>query len=207
MLNKIQKKIFCIGGPKTATKSLGKAFTILGLKNKSWDTELVDEYKKNDFSKIYETVNKYDSFEDQPWGNGDFYKDLDHKFPGSKFILTVRNIDDWISSYQHHFSSEGDNRIPELWQIKDFDNKKETLIKEFQLRNNNILEYFKNRPKDLLVLNICEGDGWWKLCDFLEMAIPDITFPYENKGHYKQDIIDNGNYYHLPHGLKGNNIT
>ena len=34
--------------------------------------------------------------------------------------------------------------------------------------------------KDLLILNVCEGESWEKLCPFLEVKdIKDINFPHE----------------------------
>ena len=37
-------------------------------------------------------------------------------------------------------------------------------------------------PNDLLVINICDRkDGWNKLCDFLNLNIPNIPFPHENR--------------------------
>jgi len=44
-----------------------------------------------------------------------------------------------------------------------------------------VLEYFKNRPNDLLIFAITEGDGWEKLCPFLGEKRPNTPFPYVNK--------------------------
>ena len=33
----------------------------------------------------------------------------------------------------------------------------------------------------LLIIDICNGDGWSKLCDFLKKPIPSIGFPNVNK--------------------------
>jgi hypothetical protein len=44
-----------------------------------------------------------------------------------------------------------------------------------------IKEYFKDRPDDLLVMNICAGEGWEILCPFLDCGIPKIPFPHKNK--------------------------
>jgi hypothetical protein len=42
-----------------------------------------------------------------------------------------------------------------------------------------VQEYFKDRPADLLVMNICAGEGWEKLCPFLNRdAIPSRDFPF-----------------------------
>ena len=44
-----------------------------------------------------------------------------------------------------------------------------------------VLRYFAKRRKDLLVMNITEGDGWRELCDFLNVAVPSEPFPKLNQ--------------------------
>jgi len=41
-----------------------------------------------------------------------------------------------------------------------------------------IKEYFKNRPNDLLIMEI--NEGWKPLCEFLDVAIPPVNFPCLN---------------------------
>jgi len=48
----------------------------------------------------------------------------------------------------------------------------------YDLHIKNVLEYFKDRPEDLLVMNILDGDGWGKLCPFLDKPLPDTPFPH-----------------------------
>ena len=45
---------------------------------------------------------------------------------------------------------------------------------------NIVKEYFRNRPDDLLVMNICGGEGWEVLCLFLNKPIPSVPFPKLN---------------------------
>ena len=35
-------------------------------------------------------------------------------------------------------------------------------------------------------MDICAGDGWTQLCDFLDVAVPDVPFPVENVGKFKR---------------------
>jgi len=35
-------------------------------------------------------------------------------------------------------------------------------------------------------MDITKGDGWDKLCKFLEKPKPDVSFPHKNKGRYKK---------------------
>ena len=60
------------------------------------------------------------------------------------------------------------------------------IIKEYEERNKEIIEYFKDKPNQLLVLDIIKGEGWENLCTFLGKDIPDVPFPHENIGKYQK---------------------
>ena len=45
----------------------------------------------------------------------------------------------------------------------------------------NVREYFEGRPEDLLVMEICGGEGWEKLCPFFQCEVPDVGFPHEHR--------------------------
>ena len=40
-----------------------------------------------------------------------------------------------------------------------------------------VKKYFKDRPEDLLIINIISDEGWEKLCPFLNKKIPKKLFP------------------------------
>jgi Sulfotransferase domain len=42
------------------------------------------------------------------------------------------------------------------------------------------VRYFENRPGKLLVIDICNGDGYEKLCPFLGLPTINEAFPKEN---------------------------
>ena len=41
------------------------------------------------------------------------------------------------------------------------------------------MEYFKDRPEDLLIIDICSGEGFSKLADFLDRPVPAAPFPHK----------------------------
>jgi len=182
-------KIFGIGGIKTGTSSLGKCFEILGFSHKGWDQRLYLKCKKGDFKETLKESMKFEAFEDLPWSFEDFYKKLDKKYPKSKFILTVRDTKSWINSYKKFFQSQNNKEM-----IANYYKYKKEIIKRYEHRNQNIKNYFKNRPNKLLVINICKGEGWEKLCPFLGLPIPSIPFPHINKT--RNNILSN----HLKEG-------
>lgn len=117
------------------------------------------------------------------------YKDLDKKFPNSKFIYTIRDKDEWLASMGPYLerkrtwnqsSKQVDVRI-QTYGAPFFEMDKYSKAYDFWL--NDITEYFKNRPNDLLILNIVnEVDKPQKLFDFLgiKTKAPE-KFPHENK--------------------------
>ena len=54
-------------------------------------------------------------------------------------------------------------------------------VRRFEAHNKAVLEYFKHRPNDLLVMDLPAGDGWEKLCAFLRKQAPDAPFPHANR--------------------------
>ena len=47
--------------------------------------------------------------------------------------------------------------------------------------NKEIIDYFKERPKDLLVLNLSEENAFQKFINFLDIKTSLTNFPWENK--------------------------
>jgi len=59
-------------------------------------------------------------------------------------------------------------------------------LKRYENYNKRAIEHFKERTDKLLVMNIIDGDGWDKLCNFLNKPIPNKPFPHKNIGRYKK---------------------
>jgi len=171
-------KIFGIGLNKTGT--LKACLVTLGFTHYKCDRSLLKDYRlKNDFSRIFQIVNKYDSFSDWPWAL--IYKELDINFSGSKFILTVRkDAQRWLESLRRHslFSPPFKHcrKLAYGYNYPFWHNKEH--IKIYEEHNQKVMEYFKDRPDDLLILSWEDGDGWEKLCNFLNKEKPNVTLPH-----------------------------
>mgnify|MGYP006114284625 CR=1 FL=1 len=59
--------------------------------------------------------------------------------------------------------------------------RKEDLIEHYERHNATVMEYFRHRPNDLLVINVAEGGAYRKLCEFLEKPCLRETFSWKNK--------------------------
>lgn len=187
VLGPVPTRIFGIGLHKTATTSLNAALGILGYKSGHWES---GDWAKTVFEEIRSTgkskaLESYYVLSDLPIPL--LYKELDHNYPGSKFILTTRDETKWIESIRKHWSYQHNrfrwewdkypfsNRIhKELYGRKDFN--RDIFLARYHKHNYDVVNYFKNRPNDLLVMDM-EKAGWPELCKFLGNQIPDQPYP------------------------------
>lgn len=176
----MEGKIIGVGFQKTGTSTLREALKILGYRVKDCSERALIPILKKNYKKILRIINHYDAIEDTPWYM--IYKELDKKIPNSKFILTIRDEESWYKSVSRHI---GDLRSAHHEWIygrgkglpKDY---KENTIKIYTEHNREVLDYFKDRPDDLLVIDFTQGDGWEKLCHFLGKEIPNQELPHAN---------------------------
>lgn len=175
-------KIFCIGFHKTGTTSLYVALTQLGFRVSGavahdWTSE---EVAANGATHCVEKMEKFDAAEDMPWPH--FFRELDEAFPGSKFILTLRDPDAWFQSLDNHFGHQATelNAFAYGREYARARGHKDHWIAVYNAHIAAVQEYFQARPGDLLEMNLSEGDGWEKLCPFLERPAPNAPFPVKN---------------------------
>jgi hypothetical protein len=177
-------KIFGIGLNKTGTTTLGECGKILGYRCTGCDKGLLEDVViRNDFSRIKQTVSRFDLFQDWPWPL--IYRELDQMFPGSKFILTVReNEKIWLESMKNHsMRTHPTKHCRKLAYGYNFPHKHEQQYMEFYKKHNDrVRAHFKDRDSDFVELCWEKGDGFEKLCSFLECDVPDMCLPHANKG-------------------------
>ena len=204
-------KVFGIGRNKTGTTSLTAAMDSLGYRIGSQEKAelLIEDWARRDFASIIRLSKSADFFQDIPFSLPFTFQALDQAFPGSKFVLTVRgSADEWWQSMRRFrakiMGSEGapttDNyrayryrdSLPADWfwrsqeliyglTNENIDN--EQLFKAHYLAHNlSAREYFRQRPADLLELDLSQEDALGRLVRFLE--IPDVgnaAFPHLNR--------------------------
>jgi 3'-phosphoadenosine 5'-phosphosulfate (PAPS) 3'-phosphatase len=182
-MNASTPKIFGIGLSKTGTTSLARALEILGYKTKDYPG--ISRYRAGDLTAVdLDVIDVHDALTDTPIPS--FYRELDQKYPGSKFILTARESTGWLKSCKKQFTephaaSQNDAHkqlFTDLYGTIVFDEEK--FRAGYDRFVNGVMEYFKDRPQDLLVIDVTAGDGWEKLCPFLGKHTPEIPFPKAN---------------------------
>lgn len=185
---KMTKKIFGIGWAKTGTTTLGECFKVLGFNHQGQNLGLVKDLKKGDLSRIMSLVDSKETFEDWPWII--LYKELDQTYSNSQFVLTKRKSENWIRSYKNMLKKQ-ENSKEELNEIRrilyglPFPEVSEAqLIQRYEKHNSDVENYFRDRPRDLLIIDWEETGSWDELCNFLGKEIPNTPFPHANKGQY-----------------------
>jgi hypothetical protein len=193
-LQPIPTRIFGIGMHKTATTSLHTALTILGYDSAHWKTA---HWAKAIWREMLEqgrsqTLEKHYALCDLPIPI--LFRQLDNVYPGSKFILTVRDEKRWLRSVRNHWSPEH-NPYRRAWNTDPFTHKIHrevygqkgfdpgVFLARYRQHNHEVLEYFRDRPQDLLVMNMSEGAGWRELCGFLGVPVPSARYPLEFATH------------------------
>lgn len=184
----IPTRIFGVGLHKTGTTSLAQAFRILGYDAAHWESPhwaryIWDELRETGRSR---TLEMHYALCDLPIPL--LFRQLDRAYPHSKFVLTVREEDDWIRSIGVHWDAmrrDWDHDVfsnfvhKELYGTTEFD---EAVFRaRYRLHNAEVMSYFEHRPDDLLVLHIVEGTSMNSLCRFLGLPPIDRAFPHRHR--------------------------
>ena len=104
-------KCFGIGFNKTGTSSLNAVMTeILGFLSNQTRIEINSTVQaiSGNYLPLQKEISLVDFHQDLPASQGNTYVALDALFPNSKFILTVREAEEWFRSFIHQY------RIPLL---------------------------------------------------------------------------------------------
>jgi hypothetical protein len=169
-------KVFCIGLPRTGTTSLKRALNMLGYKTCS----LKDALENEDTAHVGDAI----CLPIERW------KDLVEEYPDAKFILTMRESSEvWFQSVCKRAEKKRSNpgvaeqrerMYGHAWPTEE---NKQDFISIYEDRIDDILLYFyfKNKLKNILLFCPENGDGWEKLCKFLDKPIPDRKYPHMNK--------------------------
>jgi hypothetical protein len=167
--------IINIGFNRAGTTSLDGALQILGFKSihNTYDKDIKifwDNIKSN--RKLLDNMD-YDAFLDHPFLQMGILSVLIEQYPNAHFIYTKRNHTDRYKSEKLPYSEKS-------WVV-------------WEKHKEEIIDYILEQNKHLKVLhfNICDnGDGWNKLCGFLNMEVPNVEFPHLNIGSFGNSHIN-----------------
>ncbi|HCT41986.1 MAG TPA: hypothetical protein DF427_12720 [Moraxellaceae bacterium] len=187
---------------------MARAFSDLGYSvgNQRKAELLADKYYfDNNFDPVIEYCNSAQVFQDIPFSWPETWKHLDQAFPGSKFILTLRDdAEQWYQSVTRFhgklFGQNGNTPTADDLRNADYVRKgfmyntvkvhgtpehdpynKEIMIAHYERYNRDVIAYFSNRPDDLLIINVAEPGAYQHFVSFLGVQSSATDFPWENR--------------------------
>jgi len=164
-------KVFGIGLSRTGTKKLHAVLTEAGYRSRHYVPELFDP---PDWS----VVDGADALTDFPVPH--LYKELDHRYPGAKFVLTTRDLDSWLDSVRWMFKHgpalwrwgpEAYEYLRRLYGTTRY--RRALLTDRWYAYHADVADHFAGRQEDLLILDISGGFDTDALCDFL--GVPGVA--------------------------------
>jgi len=181
-LENTNNKIFVIGLPRTGTTSISVALLNLGF------TVAHTAFTKETFS-LADAISDAPCFSD--------FEQLDHLFPGAKFIYLQRDLATWLPSIRRLLIKMQQNLQPKVGTFSPV--LKRAMEEIFHLDSDDLLSdehltacylthlshvknYFKYR-KDLLMIDISNSTSYQEMVRFLALQDDgNQTFPHLNTG-------------------------
>lgn len=193
--DKSKFRIFQIGFNKCATRTLYRFFVKNGINSEHYDRgqiagsmfrhfknkrPLLDiRYRDTVYFGDMESIHRVGP---PLYVGPSLFKHLDREYPNSKFILNTRNREDWIHSRIAHDGGE----YLKICSVNLGMTEPETVRhwkQEWDSFHQEVIDYFKDRPRDLLVFNISkDGDSPDKVIRFFRSELALSTKHWLVKG-------------------------
>jgi hypothetical protein len=194
------RKIFCVGFNKSGTTTLHRIFTdqlsLRSAHNPRWTDWSIAKNKP--------LLDRHQAYSD---GGFPSIKNLDQLYPQALFILNTRPLKGWIVS--RHKAVQR-SRAAVRWALTKYlplgwiagtingwvlDNSGAAMLQWIRIRNSyhaHVIDYFKDRPGQLLILNIEDPDFAISLGTFLgvESALSSEIANRDGQGSTTRIILD-----------------
>ncbi len=196
---KNKPKVFGLGLSRTGTRSLSAALHVLGFDTIHYptDQQTLDTLIRGDAK--FPQLEHFDGLTDITVSP--YFEELDKSYPGSKFVLTIRDEAGWLKSCRNHWTGrdayeKGPEGGPDAEEHRihmeirrflraavyaSYEFNPERFARAYKQHVENVQRYFAGRPSDLLVLHIAGGEGYEKLAPFLGVPVPPSPFPHKGK--------------------------
>jgi hypothetical protein len=179
-------KIVGAGLSKTGTTTLHHALEMLGYSSiHFYDSRLDDVVDGRSNDPDFRRYDDVDAVLDIPASY--FFKEILDAYPKAKAILTIRDEDEWWRSVEHHFNVKAPIEPGDSTSFKALvrncvygSTRAHEFLYRLRYRQHNARVIREVPPERLLIMDIPAGDGWERLCPFLEVPIPGTPFPHVN---------------------------
>ena len=181
-----ERKVFVIGFHKTGTSSLHMA-----LRRLSYSVCDLKHVRRLDLSEgswhvLRNLIDRYDAFRGQPWPL--FFRQIFDDRPEGKFILTIRPTEAWLKSVTQYFGARMSAKREAIYGVGSPIGHESVYAARYDRHNQDVMQFFADKPGSLLVMDLAAGDGWRELCAFLgEKTLPARDFPQRSPDRKRMD--------------------
>jgi glycosyltransferase involved in cell wall biosynthesis len=176
-------RVFGIGLNKTGTTSLHEALTILGYESLHWGgpalRRLIEVSLETGEPMLSRLDPRFDAFSDIRTLSVNFER-LDKEYPGSRFVMTVRPVDDWVESRRRHVEYNVRRKAAGDYDGNFLVVEEQEWREEWETHLVNVRTYFAGRD-DFLEVDITNASSWRPLCEVLGVPEPNVAFPWGNR--------------------------
>lgn len=184
MVDPDRPRVFGIGLNKTGTTSFHDAMTILGYRSLHWGgppiRKQIERARDAGLPLLSNLDPSYDCFSDIEVLAKN-YALLDEQYPGSRFMLTVRPLEDWLDSRRRHVENNQRRKARGEYDGSFLVVEIDTWRRQWERHYPAVREYFAGRD-DFVEVDITAGAGWTPFCDLLGLPEPSEPFPHSNRG-------------------------
>ena len=106
---------------------------------------------------------------------------MSQMWPDAKFILTLREPNSWIESVKTHFGTQTTPMRELIYGVGSPVGNENAYLARLQQHEREVQKFFTSQPERLLTMRITEGEGYEKLCPFLQRETPPEPFPWQNR--------------------------
>ncbi len=186
-------RVFGIGLNKTGTSSFHEAMTILGYTSLHWGGPPIRMEIEQSIAADEPLLTRldpvYDAFSDIEVLAKN-YALLDEQYPGSRFVLTVRPLDDWIDSRRRHVENNIRRKAAGEYDGAFLVVDEKRWRRQWKRHVQGVREYFDGRD-DFIEVDITQQPEWAPFCALLGAPEPATPFPWENKHRVFEARSDN----------------
>jgi hypothetical protein len=184
----LRPRVFCIGLNKTGTSSFHAAMEILGLRSlhgggTDWGGDKINSAMQQALDEGRPLLSGVDPVFDAFSDVGMLVRRFDllgEQYPGSRFVLTVRPVDEWIDSRRRHVERNIARRKTGTYHGTFLVVDEDRWRREWHRHIGRARAHFAGRS-EYLEVDLTAGVGWEPLCKLLDLPEPPVQFPWANR--------------------------
>jgi hypothetical protein len=170
-------RLFGTGLSRTGTRSLHVALRRLGLSSVHYPYDALTERELFEGEPSLSILERHQAMVDLPAAG--FFRELDRRYPDSRFIHTVRDRNQWLEAVERHYRSLVDNWSSLSRRFREFSERitqhvygafpfdRAVFAEAYDRHEGSVASHFVGRPADLLVLDVADASASAELAAFL----------------------------------------